>query len=301
VESEGPYPEPLSQAAVGAGQKSAELFFVAAMLLQVAAQIRANRALKAADDLARQDADMAAARTRWARARNPKWLDNASLRDVAGAWGAAAPYEEADAGAAVAMDACEARLRVLHPPAMKEYDALRRSGLSRVEAMKRVAPEFLRHPSPRPGPRNASDVRLPLPAGDGGEVWVLPGPRERAAAHLLEFIRDLDEASVAAGEGPLAPEVIEVALQNRTNADPALIRQIVEGRREGARLVPPAAPPARPQTVASAGVAAADWPLTARDGVSAAALRQAAGGRLGAASRYSRPQAAQGRAPRLHP
>jgi hypothetical protein len=296
------FPEPFAQAATGGAQKSAEIFLVAALLLQVTAQVRANRAAEAADDLARQDAAMAEARTIWAEARDPVWLADAGLLDVARAWGAAAPYEDVDAGAAAAMDACEARLRRIHRPAMEHYDSLRKAGMSRAEAMRLTVPEFLKNPAARPAPRDARrDLHLPLPPGAGGQTWVRPGPEETVTAHLLDTIRELDDAAIAAGEGPVSAQVIEVTLMNRTNADPELIRQVADGRREGARLVPPAAPAARPRTVASTGPGAVDWPSTPRAAVEATVLRRAAGGKPRRAARRDHPAASSGRAPGLHP
>ena len=77
-------------------------------------------------------------------------LNDASLGEVAHAWGSALPYEHVDARAAAALDACERRLRELHPYAMGIYDRLRQNeGLSRADAMRTAAPEFLKRPAPK--------------------------------------------------------------------------------------------------------------------------------------------------------
>ena len=61
------------------------------------------------------------------KAGNMNDLNDASLGEVAHAWGSALPYEHVDARAAAALDACERRLRELHPYAMGIYDRLRKT------------------------------------------------------------------------------------------------------------------------------------------------------------------------------
>jgi hypothetical protein len=93
-------------------------------------------------------------------------LTDASLGEVARVWGSALPYENADPRAAVTLDACEMRLRELHPYAMGIYDRLRKNeGLSRTGAMRTAAAEFLKHPRPRPAPKDAPQ---PTPAASHG-------------------------------------------------------------------------------------------------------------------------------------
>ncbi len=95
-------------------------------------------------------------------------LSAAGLREVARTWGSALPYENADPRAAVTLDACEMRLRELHPYAMGIYDHLRgNQGLSRADAMRTTAAEFLKHPRPRPAPQSAPQVAPAASRGSG--------------------------------------------------------------------------------------------------------------------------------------
>ena len=89
-------------------------------------------------------------------------LNDASLSEVAHAWGSALPYENADPRAVAALDACERRLRELHPHAMGIYDRLRTNeGLNRADAMRTAAPEFLKHPRRAPRLRTPYSPSLP--------------------------------------------------------------------------------------------------------------------------------------------
>jgi len=107
-------------------------------------------------------------------------LNDASLGEAARAWGSALPYENADPRAAVTLDACEMRLRELHPYAMGIYDRLRQNeGLSRTDAMRSAAAEFLKHPRPRPAPKDAPQ---PTPAASHGS-----GPASRGVPVGLDF------------------------------------------------------------------------------------------------------------------
>jgi hypothetical protein len=311
VEQQPPFsdshPEPVALAGGGALQKGAELAAVAALLSQVTVGVRARRAGKAADELAREDAALAAdrsaqaaARAGWAPAAHPEWLADASLTEVARAWGSALPYEYADAGAAVALDACEMRLRDLHPYAMRRYDQLRRAGQSRADAMRTAAPEFLKHPRPRPAPKDAQDLHLPLTGLDGstGQTWVLQGDAA-VTSRILDIIRQYDDAAIAAGGAPLSAQMIQMTLLSRTNVSPALAA-MAAGLRDGERMVP-GTPPAGRRSVAQAGVAAADWPDQPQAAVAATVIRHAAGGhRRSPARPHPRPQS-QGRPPGLRP
>ena len=152
---EGPHPDPFGHALSGAGQKAAELVSVAAMLAQAAAQARARKDGLAA---ARDEADLAAARAAWAPVLDPGWRADAGLADVARAWGAAIPWEQAEAGAADALDAAEARLRELHPAAMRGFDRRRAAGTPRADAMLATVGDFVLDPAgsagrPRACPR----------------------------------------------------------------------------------------------------------------------------------------------------
>jgi hypothetical protein len=302
------HPEPLAQAGSTALQKTAELAAVSALLSQVAVQIHARRAEKAAAELAREDAALtadrsalAAAQAGWAPALHPEWLGDASLIEVARAWGSALPYEHADPGAAVALDACEMRLRDLHPYAMRRYDDLRKIGLSRADAMRTAAPEFLKHPRPRPAPRDAEkDLYLPLTGPDDstGQTWVLGGDAA-VTSRILDIVRRYDDAAIVDGAGPLSAQMIQMTLLSRTNVSPALAA-MAAGLRDGEQMVP-GKPPTGRRSVAKVGVAAADWPDPPQAAVAATVIRQAAGGqRRFTARARPRPQS-QGRAPGLHP
>jgi len=277
---EGPWPDPLPQAAAQGVQKIAEVVFALALLGQVVASVRARQAARTAAEIAAEAAAAAAARTRWAHALHPDWLADASLTDVAGAWGAALPYAQADTDAASALAACEDRLRQLHPDAMRAYGKLVAGGLSPAEAMQRTAPDFLQ---PSGAPR----------AG--------PVPGAAAARRILAVIARLDADAVAHGQSPLTPAELEAALTHRTNASAELIRQVIGGRAAGAGIAPPPPGPADPPSAASAGLAAADWPHISRAGVVATRIRRAAGGQARRAGRRGRPPATPDRAPRLHP
>jgi len=300
---EGPYPDPVAQAVTSAGQKLAEFAAVAALLAQVTAQFRARRAMQDAGRVALEDADRAAARARWAPALDRGWLADAGLRDVARAWGSALPYEDADAAAREALDAAEARLREMHPYGMRAYDTLRDGGRARAEAMREAAPEFLKHPRPRPAPRDAHQGRyLTAPSPAAGErTPAPPDPDAAAAAHLLDIVGRINDSEIAAGRGPLDPAVVQMALAARTSAPPGLITRIVEGLRDGSLAVPAAAARAPRPTVAAAGPGALDWPRTAADGVAVVVVRRAAGGQAPRRARGARSVPPAASRPRLHP
>lgn len=106
-------------------------------------------------------------------------LNDASLGEVAHAWGSALPYENADPQAAAALDACERRLRELHPHAMGIYDRLRQNeGLSRADAMRTAAPEFLKRPAPNDAAQ--SQPARPEASMSDAEQW------QEMAEHLVQ-------------------------------------------------------------------------------------------------------------------
>lgn len=295
----------------GALQKSAELAAVAALFSQVTTGWRARRAEKSAAELAAQDAELAAdrsalaaARAGWAPALHPEWLADAGLIEVAKAWGSALPYETADSGAAVAMDACEMRLRDLHPYAMRRYDQLRKDGQSRADAMRTAAPEFLKHPRPRPAPKDAQDLVpefLPLTGPDGsttGQTWVLRGDAA-VTSRILDIIAKYDDAAIARGGAPLSARMVQMTLLSNTNVSPALAA-MAAGLREGERLVPGKAPAGR-RSVAEIGVAALDHPDPPQAAAAATVIRKTAGASNRAAARPRPPAAGQGRSPGLRP
>jgi hypothetical protein len=306
--SEGSHPDPTGQASAAAGQKIAELAAVAAMLGQVAAQIKARQASRAADAVARDEAALAAARTGWAPALHPEWLADATLRNVATAWGSAAPWEHADSGAQAALEACETRLRELHPYAMRRFDELRGRGWARADAMMDAAQAFALHPSPRPAPQDANDGRYlaaAAPSG-GGPVQAPAGPfpvdpDAAVTSRILRIVARLNEQATAAGRGPLDPEVVDIALRTGTNAPDALIRNVVDGLRAGTRVVPTVAAAAGPRSAASAGVNAATWPSNVYDGVAAATIGRSVTGQRRPAARAGRRPPSPGHGPRLSP
>ena len=96
------YSDPLREAIHTAGEHATQFASVTAMATQVAVQIRAQRQRQQiahdeqeARTLHQQhQADLQAARTRWAPAHDPQWLRQADLLQTAQVWGAAAPYAE---------------------------------------------------------------------------------------------------------------------------------------------------------------------------------------------------------------
>jgi len=277
---EGPWPDPLPQAAVQGVQKIAEVVFALALLGQVVASVRARQAARTAAAMAADQAAAAAARAQWGHALHPDWLADASLADVTGAWGAALPYAQADPDAARALAGAEDRLRQLHPAAMRSYGKLVAGGMSPVEAMQRTVPDFLR------------------PAGTPPAS---PVPGAAAGRRVLAIIARLDADAAAHGHGPLTPAEVEAALMGRINASPEMIRQVIAGRAAGHDLVPPPPGPAGPPSAAATGLAAADWPHSPRAGVVATRIRRAVGAPVRRHGRRARPAAASGRTPGLHP
>jgi hypothetical protein len=300
--SEGTHPDPVGQASAAAGQKIAEFAAVAAMLLQTAVLARARQAAGAAGGLAQQDVDFAAARTAWSPALHREWLADASLRDVARAWGAAAPWEGADQGAAAALSACEIRLRELHPYAMRRYDELRARGWGRTHAMAEAAPGFAMHPSPRPAPEDINEGRYVAAAAaapDTGDVAADPEPA--ITQRILRTLARLNEQEIAAGCGPLTSEAAGIALRTRLNAPDSLIGAIVNGLREGTLTVPAAAAAPARRTVSDSGPVALDWPADARAAVTAGTAARAGAAGQRAARRPALLTPDLGQQPRLHP
>jgi hypothetical protein len=311
VEQQQPFPdsqpEPVALSAGGALQKTAELAAVAALLSQVAVGFKAKRAQKDAAELAAEDAALladrsrlAAARAGWAPALHPEWLADAGLTEVAKAWGSALPYETADPGAAVALDACEMRLRELHPYAMRTYDQLRKRGESRADAMRAAAPEFLKHPRPRPAPRDAQDLHLPITGPDDGigQTWVLRGDAA-VTARILDIIATYDDAAIAAGGRPLSARMVQMTLLSNTNVSPA-VAAMAAGLRAGEEMVPGKPPPGR-RTVAGIGVAARDWPEPGPVSAAATVIRRTAGARNRPTARPRPPAPGPGQSPGLRP
>lgn len=270
------HPDPFGQAMAAGGRKIAELVAVATLMGQVAAHARARKLAQAADGGAEWEAQLAEARTRWAPALDPARLARADLRGTMTAWAAAAPWEDAAAGAADALAAAERHLRDLHGYAMRGYDRRRAAGMSRADAMRETMPDFALHPAPRPAPADVRRDRAQaaLPAAPA------PGLTE-SDAHLLRGILDaiarLSERAAAAGRDPLDPEIARAALASVPGVPAALADRVAQGLRSGTVTV--AAPAPVPATVSGTGPAALDWPYSAGDTVTAAALRRAAGAR----------------------
>lgn len=298
--SEGSHPDPMAQGLSAAGQKIAEFASVAAMLMQFAVMARARQAAAAADTLAQQNTDLAAARARWAPALDRGWLADASLRDVARTWGAAAPWEGTDASAAAALENSETRLRELHPYAMRRYDELRARGWGRTHAMADAAPGFALHPSPRPAPEDVNKGRYLTAAGPVREADAGAdlGAADTAAAHrILRILARLNEQEMAAGRGPLTPEAADIALRSRISTAGPVIGAVIDGLRDGTLTVPAAAAPPPRRSVSGMGPAGLDWPAPVRQGLAAAA---GAGTRPGG-QHAARRVPAQGQQPHLQP
>jgi hypothetical protein len=118
---------------------------------------------------------------------------------------------------------------------------------------------------------------------------------------LLGIVAGLNDAAIAAGRGPLDPDVVAIALAGRTSASPRLIKRVVAGLREGSLIVPAAAARTPRPTVAALGPGGADWPRPAGDGVAAVAVRQAVGGRRPHRSRAAAAGSRAAARPTLHP
>jgi hypothetical protein len=294
--SEGAHPDPIGQASAAAGQKVAEFAAVAAMLLQVSTMARARQAAVAADSLTQQNTELATARARWAPALDRGWLADATLRDVARVWGAAAPWEGTGQGAEAALEASETRLRELHPYAMRRYDDLRARGWGRTHAMSDAAPAFALHPSPRPAPEDANQGRYltaSSPGQDPDTAAASAGGADAAVTYrIMGILARLNEQEIAAGRGPLSPGAADVALRTRVSAPDSVIGAIVDGLRDGTLTVPAVTAPPPRRSVSSAGPAGLDWPADVRQAVAAGA---------GARTRPARRVPAQGQQPRLHP
>jgi hypothetical protein len=155
------HPDPFGEAARRALQRTIQIASSAATGAQILIHLRANQARLAAEQqeqaraarLAQARADRAAALASWAPGLDPTWLRQADLIQTARIWGAAVPYADpadpwSEASAAIAVQRCEERLRVLHPYAMRRYDANRSQGLALVEAMRAAAPFFAYAPNP---------------------------------------------------------------------------------------------------------------------------------------------------------
>ncbi|NEA29486.1 hypothetical protein [Actinomadura bangladeshensis] len=169
------HPDPIAEGMQHGGQRFVQIMSTAIAIQQAFAQRsrRLKAAQKAEDEKAEraeaqlQRAALSEARSRWVRAHDRTWLQQANLLDVAEAWAAAAPYAEGNASAALAVRKCEEQLRRLHPHAMSHYDRFRAEGKDALEAMMQAAPFFTRDPNVRTG--DPAPQRPELLEGTGAE------------------------------------------------------------------------------------------------------------------------------------
>lgn len=249
---------------------------------------RTRRALQA-----QARAERETARTAWAPALDPAWLNNASLIDSAQAWSAATPYADKAApwyepAAATAMRKCEDRLRQLHPYAMARYDRLRADGIGPAEAMREAAPLFARAPHAHDAP---SVPRPALSAGNGGPAWTASQPgyttRLSADAQVLErrgrqILEAIQDRAGEQGRRPLGPAEQRTVLEAITSLPPEIINRVVK-------------PTAAGNVVHGAPVRTAkpwqqDFPLPIREVVASAARASSGGAAPSAASPTVRKQ-----------
>ncbi|WP_192808600.1 hypothetical protein [Actinomadura montaniterrae] len=199
------HPDPIAEGFSHGGERLIQILALATALKQSYAQRAARlRAAELARDAAAertesaaQQAAFAEARSRWVRAHDRKWLQQAGLLHVAEAWGAAVPYAAESSSAAAAVRKCENRLRDLHPHAMSHYDRARGEGMEPLDAMRQAAPFFTRDPNVRTG--EPATVRPMLTEGSGTE-WAatIHGPhrsdwenarQEQRAHHIADQLR----------------------------------------------------------------------------------------------------------------
>lgn len=279
----GTHHDPVSESVGHAAQRAAQLISVLATAAQAYVIYRARRAaIRAAQDerasrALEQQQRLAweEARLGWAPALDQRWLGNADVIETARAWGTALPWAEADEDAAMAIRLAEGRLRELHPYAMARYDRLRADGLAPVEAMTEAAPLFARHPHARPGdpapPRPTLDAGRPATAsaqpGAAGDEPV-PGAQARPG----------NNADLTAG-----------IRQGQAQADGLVRRAVVVAGGSSPAISDTGRAAAR-----AAALAAQSFPVTAADGLKAAAGASAST----AAGQQPRRQAVQPQAPR---
>jgi hypothetical protein len=173
------------------------------------------------------------------------------------------PYEQAEADArraraaanyakeaAAAMDACEARLRELHPHAMSHYDRFRANDFSRADAMWASASFFDRDPNikpigpnsqlerggpePAPRPGNGDDMPASPESGFTRSEWETWKTEVRARAALAR----LEDRALRADRGVLSKDDLRTALESAIElpnlSDAALDRLVEEHMRQRA-------------------------------------------------------------------
>ncbi|QKG20120.1 hypothetical protein [Actinomadura verrucosospora] len=226
------HPDPIAEGFSHGGERMIQIVAMATALKQSHAR-RASR-LRAAElarnaaaertESAAQQAAFAEARSRWVRAHDRNWLQQAGLLHVAEAWGAAVPYAAESSSAAAAVRKCENRLRGLHPHAMTHYDRARTEGMEPLDAMRKAAPFFTRDPNVRTG-----EPAIPRPAlveGTGAE-WAatIHGPhrsdwenarRQQRAQHIADQHR----------ERQLGPDELRTVLHTTTNLPGEVIAKV---------------------------------------------------------------------------
>ncbi len=220
-------------------------------------------------------ADRDAARSGWAPALDPGWLQRADLFQTAQAWGASMPYADRampwyEPAAATAMRKCEERLRILHPHAMARYDRLRGEGIAPADAMREAALLFGQSPHARDA---RYTERPPLEAGNGGNpTWTVSGPESGPAdpADLIsvqeqrgrQIVEELQARARAQGRAPLDQAEQRTVLETLTNLPDEVIDRIVRPVGPGPAQAR-AARPARPWEH--------DFPVPVQDVVASAA------------------------------
>ncbi|GAA0241352.1 hypothetical protein GCM10009527_042440 [Actinomadura nitritigenes] len=226
------HPDPIAEGFSHGGERMIQIVAMAAALKQSharrAARLRAAELARDAaaerTESAAQQAAFAEARSRWVRAHDRQWLQQAGLLGVAEAWGAAIPYTANSSSAAAAVRKCENRLRDLHPHAMSHYDRARTDGMEPLDAMRKAAPFFICNPNVRTG--EPATPRPALAEGNGAE-WAatIHGPhrtdwenaRRQQRAHLIA-----DQHR----ERQLGPDELRTVLETTTNLPDKVIAEV---------------------------------------------------------------------------
>lgn len=277
------YTDPLEEALSHGSQRVAQLASLAAAMAQVVIQRRAleqarkavlgdERAAGVLDDqerlLRRQ------ARLSWAPAHDAQWLTQAGFTETARAWAAAAAYADANPAAAAALRKCEDKLRGLHPYAMARYDRLRHDGLAPLDAMRQTAPLFAWAPDVRVGDPPPARYSLQIyPDPDTGPIAedllagqspADPGTAGRTAAQARgqQIIERIQARALAAKRPELGPDELAMVLEAVTNLPEDVIGTLTQHA---------AAENQASSAVPAPEVAAESFPVSAADGVKAAA------------------------------
>jgi hypothetical protein len=231
--------DPIAEGLTHGGQRIVQFVAVAAVGKQAQARhrFRIEQARQRKDWAAARQAEQLhkavfeQARSRWAPAHDPRWLDRADLIQVARAWSAALPYVATHTAAASAVRKCEERLRQLHPHGMSHYDRFRSAGLAPEEAMREAAPFFARNPNVRTG---HPATRRELTEGTGTRQTPAEQPTDtrlsndtRQVQQALRLIDEIQTQHLAHGLEDLHPEDLRTALENATNLPGHTITQAI--------------------------------------------------------------------------